>query len=343
MDLKSGRTLWTQQNQHQRRYPKLRGNVACDVAIVGAGITGALVAHELTKSGCKVVVIDKRSPVTGSTSASTALLLYETDTSLAELTRRHGWTAAVRAYVLGRRAIREIGAIVRALHIDCGFQSKKSLYLASNRRGLANLQQEYRLRCRAGLPVSFLNSRELRTQFGLTHAGALYSAGAAQLDAVRFAQQLLGLHYRQRRLRIFEKTQILRMESEVSRVRLHTPSGHTVEARHVVIATGYETADFLDEPNVRLHSSYVVASQPLRVTLPWKEGCLIWETARPYLYLRTTADQRVLIGGGDEPFADPRRRDAKLAAKRRMLVEEFRKLFPGIEFVPEFAWTGTFG
>ena len=53
--------------------------------MIGAGITGALVAHELVRSGLDAVVVDKRAPGVGSTSASTALLLYETDTALAEL------------------------------------------------------------------------------------------------------------------------------------------------------------------------------------------------------------------------------------------------------------------
>src|SRR3954468_6434804 len=110
MDLKSGRSLWTVKNPRPPRYPALRRDISCDVVIVGGGISGALVAHELVRDGHDVVVLDSRTPGTGSTAASTALLLYETDACLDELTRRHGWTAAFRVYALGRRAVREIGA-----------------------------------------------------------------------------------------------------------------------------------------------------------------------------------------------------------------------------------------
>src|SRR6185369_12847090 len=71
--------------------------------------------------------------------------------------------------------------------------------------------------------------------------------------------------------------------------------------------------------------------------------CLIWETARPYFYLRTTEDRRVLVGGEDEPFADPRRRDSKLASKARRLAQRICQSFPDLKFTTEFAWTGTFG
>jgi glycine/D-amino acid oxidase-like deaminating enzyme len=87
----------------------------------------------------------------------------------------------------------------------------------------------------------------------------------------------------------------------------------------------------------------VIASRPLPAGTPWKEDCLIWETARPYVYLRTTEDHRILIGGEDEPFADPARRDAKLPVKTRKLLRRFRALFPAIPFELDFAWTGTFG
>lgn len=343
MDLKSGPTLWTKQNPRAPRYPPLHTNIFCDVAIIGAGITGALVAHELVKSGRKIVVIDKRAPGTGSTSASTGLLLYETDLSLAELARRHGRRTAVRSYVLGRCAIREIGEIVRTLGIDCGFSKRKSLYLASDRQGLAEIKREYRLRRLAHMRVAFLTRSRLRAEFGLDFPGALYSPGCAQIDAAGFVQRLLAHHVRRRAIEVFQNTRVIQTKADAAGVWLRTATGHVIEARHVVVATGYEAAPFLRKKLVRLNSSYVVASRPLPGKPPWKEGCLIWETMRPYHYLRTTADHRIMIGGEDEPFADPRRRDAKLAAKARTLVRRFRQLFPLVPFKREFAWCGTFG
>ena len=343
MKLTAGRTYWDATNRNPPRYPRLRRNVRCDVAVIGAGITGAFVAHALVKSGLNVVVVDKRAVARGSTSASTALLLYETDTSLAELSRRHGREAATRAYTLGRRAIREIATIVRHLRLDCGFQPKQCLYLASDARGLVQLRGEFRRRRRAGFPVELLYSRELHRRFGLRFPGAIYAPGSAQVDALRLAEKLLAHDVRHGRLRVFTHSQIVAAESGKDGVRLRTPSRRTIDAKHVVIATGYEAAPFLATNLVKLHSSYVIASEPLPPKSLWADRCLIWETARPYLYLRTTPDGRVLIGGEDEPFADPARRDAKLPAKMKKLARRFRRLFPGVAFRTAFGWAGTFG
>lgn len=343
MNLKSGRSLWAQQNRSGPKYPALHTRISCDVAVIGAGITGALVAHELVKSGRKVVVVDRRAPGTGSTSASTALLLYETDTLLADLVRRHGRAAAERTYHLGRQAIREIGTIARSLGIECGFSNRKCLYLASDRNGLKKIKTEFRLRRRAGFSVVRLSRRDLRRQFGLNFPGALYSTGSAQVDALSLAQGLLASHRHRRALRVYQDTKVTAVKAGRSGVRVDIAGGAAITAGHVVIATGYAAAPFLADRLVQLHATYVVASHPLPRENLWKDRCLVWETARPYHYLRTTDEGRMLIGGADEPFADAQRRDAKLPGKARQLARHIRRLFPRSDFRQEFAWCGTFG
>ncbi len=70
---------------------------------------------------------------------------------------------------------------------------------------------------------------------------------------------------------------------------------------------------------------------------------LLWNTADPYLYMRTTPDNRILVGGRDEDFYSPRRRDKLIAVKTKKLTSDFNKVFPAINFIPEFSWTGIFG
>ncbi len=57
----------------------------------------------------------------------------------------------------------------------------------------------------------------------------------------------------------------------------------------------------------------------------------MWETARPYLYVRTTADNRVMVGGADEEFTDPDKRDELIEEKSGELQRRFTELFPEIK------------
>ena len=84
MDLRTGRPLWPAISSPPSFAP-LAQNERCDVAIVGAGITGALLVWELNRRGISTVVVDKRDACMGSTVACTALVQYEIDRRLVEL------------------------------------------------------------------------------------------------------------------------------------------------------------------------------------------------------------------------------------------------------------------
>jgi len=98
VDLKSGYPFWAVKNGLLRAFPPLVSDARCEVAVLGAGITGALVADELVAHGHDVVVIDQRDAAWGSTAASTALLQYEIDTHLVDLAKQYGEEDALLAY-----------------------------------------------------------------------------------------------------------------------------------------------------------------------------------------------------------------------------------------------------
>ena len=110
-----------------------------------------------------------------------------------------------------------------------------------------------------------------------------------------------------------------------------------------VFATGYESQEYLPRRVLRLKSTFALASEPLASFGGWWERCLIWETARPYLYLRTTDDGRALVGGEDDPFRNPIRRDRLVDKRTDRLAERFREMFPAIDLAVDYRWAGTFG
>ncbi len=74
----------------------------------------------------------------------------------------------------------------------------------------------------------------------------------------------------------------------------------------------------------------------------WKDGTMIWNTDDPYLYMRLTRDNRIIIGGRDERFSTKTSREI-FQKKALLLQKDFAKIFPDLQFNSEFAWSGTFG
>ncbi|GHF44778.1 glycine/D-amino acid oxidase-like deaminating enzyme [Deinococcus metalli] len=341
MDLRSGQAFWPLQSGLMHTYPPLTQGERADVLVIGAGITGALLADALSAAGLDTVVLDRRDVATGSTSASTALLQYEIDTNLVDLIPMIGQRHAERAYQLCRESIDMIRHVTATLPDDCGFKERGSLYYASTRRDARMLAREHTAREAAGLTVELLDHRELRDRFGIGAPNALYSPDGAEVDPYRLAQHLLW-RARDRGARVYDRTTVTRLDEHRTEFTAHTDRGLTVTARYVIVATGYEAETFLGRRLAQLKNSYALATEPVGRE-PWPTGCLIWETARPYLYARTTADGRIVMGGEDDSFNSPLRREKALAGKQRRLERKLEKLLPDLELEVAFAWAGTFG
>ena len=309
MDLTSGYPFWPINDGLIQTYPKLDGDASCRVVVLGGGITGALVAHHLIEAGIETMILDKRDIASGSTSASTALLQYEIDTTLADLTDMRGADVASRAYLASRDAIDKLAAIASRLPDDTGFERKKSLYLASKKRHRKVLRKEWEMRRAIGIEVDWLDESDIAERFAFRRPAALLSHDAAQVDAYAFTHALLRDACR-RGLRVFDRTDVSGIEPASDGVTLTTADGCIVRADRMVFATGYETHAFLKRKVARLISTYAIATEPLASLSGWGEDqCLIWEHRRPYLYLRTTSDNRIILGGEDEDFRNPLRRD----------------------------------
>ena len=342
MDLISPRPFWPLKNGLSAVYPSLREDLTCDVAVMGAGISGALMADELARAGFSVVVLDKRDVAGGSTSASTALLQYEIDTSLVELTKMIGKEDAERAYQLCHESIDVIEKMAQELDAGCSFQRKRSVYLGTRKSDIRTLQEEGAARRAAGIAVEYWDEAAVSAHFYFSRPAALMSEQAGELDCYQFTFELLARAARNG-ARIFDRTTVKTYETNGSGVRLKTDRGNTVQARQVVFATGYESQDYLPKKVVSLKSTYALASEPLEAFPGWWERCLIWTTARPYMYLRTTNDGRAMVGGGDDPFRNPVRRDALVDKKTDKLAADFREMFPAIDLEMAYRWAGTFG
>lgn len=341
MDLISGTPFWPLTNGLIASYPALDTGEECEVAVLGAGISGALVAWHLAEAGSDVVVVDQRDVVTGSTAASTCLLQYEVDTPLHRLVKLVGESHAVRAYRACHAALNRIAAVDRKLGGNHGFKRTESLQGASRDRHLPGLRRELELQRRYGFAVDWWSRTQVTRCSTLPYSAALLVHDAAQIDAHRFTHSLLHAA-RARGSRIYDRTRITGRTSTARGITLRTERGRIIRARHLVVATGYETAPYLADSLTTLVSTFALVTEPRDKFPGWPGERLIWETARPYVYLRQTEDGRAMIGGYDEPNCDPSRRTEMLPRKTAQLARRFHQLLPKVRCETAYSWAGTF-
>ncbi len=343
MKLRSFETYWLLKDGLIYTYPSLQEDVDCDVLIVGGGITGALMAFQLSGEGYKTILIDKRDVSLGSTSATTAMIQYELDEPLHSLIEKVGEAAAVDTYLAGVEAIRQLDALISMLKIDCGFASKKSLFVSRRPEHDVWLKKEYECRKFYGLEVNRLENGDLKKDYDIAGCGGLLSDAGASLDAYRLAHGLIHHAAASQNLRVYDHTELKETSWNGSYHSVLTTNLQEIRCVSIVYATGFETQGFIKEKIVELNSTFACVSEPMVKVTEKLKNTIVWDTNDPYLYIRTTSDNRILVGGEDELFEHPSRRDNMIDEKEEGLVRGFQKLMPSMAFVPDFTWAGTFG
>jgi glycine/D-amino acid oxidase-like deaminating enzyme len=339
--LKSGASVWT---AYPRRVPiarPLTRDVRTDVLVVGAGISGALIAYSLARDGHKVAVLDRRGPLQGSTPASTALLLFEIDTPLIQLKRKIGTRPAERAWIRSKGALDALYELTRREKIAASMSLRPSIYLAGDILDAHGLAAEVRARQRIGLPSQYLDRRELRARFGLSRSAAILSADNVAVDPRALASGFLR-RAQQLGARLWAPHEVAEIQCGKRAALALTKDGFTIQARQIVLCTGYELPKIVPTHGHSIASTWVIATRPQPRHL-WPGEGFIWESNDPYLYVRATVDGRVICGGEDEEFADEASRDAKLTRKSKVLEKKLAKLLPTIDPRADFAWTASFG
>jgi glycine/D-amino acid oxidase-like deaminating enzyme len=319
----------------------LTTSIACDVAIVGAGITGSLVAEALVATGRRIVMLDSRDVALGSTAATTALLQYEIDTHLTDLAHLIGAERAGLAYQACASSFERLEQrFPEALRLS-NYRRRPSLYLAADAHALPALQAELEARRGIGLACEWVERAELESRYGCRRPGAILSALAAELDPVRFTQSVTASLLRQG-VELYARSPVKAIHPRGADLRLEVADGLAVDAGHVIVAAGFESVDFLPHKVAEIHNTYALVTEPVQDLARIDSMPILWESARPYLYMRGTPDGRLMVGGADLPFKNADARDALLGRQIRKLAGSYRDLF-GEDLPPvAHAWGGSF-
>ena len=340
MDLRTAYPFWLLDKGILGSYPSLQKDISTDVAIIGAGISGALIAWQLCNAGVKCVMVDRRHVGMGSTAATTGLLQYEIDTPLAALIDKVGYKNACDSYLLCAHAIDELAKLC-GKYRHAAFTRHPSFQYASFKKDVAQLKKEYTLRRSIGLELDWMDREDIKNLYGFDKQAGLLTKQGAAVNAYGLTHALLN-DCRKMGLEVYDHTTVADIAHKKRSIQLTTTDKCHIHARKVVIAAGYESGAYLPKRVDILSTTYAIVSEPLPEKMSWHQHSLIWETASPYLYLRTTENHRIMVGGKDDSFSSAYKRENALPRKVKELERSFTGLFPHIRWKTDFSWAGLF-
>jgi glycine/D-amino acid oxidase-like deaminating enzyme len=273
------------------RYPVLSGPLRVDVAVVGGGITGITAARLLAERGLRVCVLEARTVGSGDTHATTGHLTAITDRRYHTIIRDFGHDAAGLVAESQMRAI----DLVERWSVRTGCDLVRLPGFLFSETDSEEIDRELEATAAAGLRVTRIADPDEDVRLPFRVRAALRFANQAQIQRMRYLTAIADRAV-EAGARIFEHTRVVDVEDGAP-CRLQTAGGHEVVANAVFVATHAPLNRLFLQTKIAHYRTYV-----LGFPSPRKLDALLWDTWRPYHYVRgvdVDGAPWVVVGGGD--------------------------------------------
>ncbi|MBO3748645.1 FAD-dependent oxidoreductase [Streptosporangiaceae bacterium NEAU-GS5] len=283
----------------------LPGDVAADVAIVGAGYTGLWTAYYLKRAdpSLRIAVLEKEFAGFGASGRNGGWLTGALAGSPDRYAKTHGRDPVKRLQRAMFGAVDEVVAVAAAEGIDADIVKGGIVNVARSPAQAARLRAEYDDQRSWGWTeddVRLLDAAELGKRLTIAGAyGGTWSPHCARIQPARLARGLAKA-VRDLGVEIFERTPV----TAIAPGKAVTPYG-TVRAERVLRCTEGFTAGIGGHHRdwLPMNSSMIV-TEPLRDwdEIGWDGRELLGDMAHYYMYAQRTADDRIAFGGRGRPY-----------------------------------------
>ena len=291
-------------------FPRLRGEVQSDLAVVGGGATGLSAALHAAERGLTVVLLEGGRVGWGASGRNGGQLIPGLRKGAAELVRLYGRERARALFELALEARTLVLDLIARHGIDCDLKTAGHLVGAVKASDLRWMAEEAEaLAVTMAYPhAALLSAAETRGEVDTPYHGGLLDRLGGHLHPLNYT---LGLAEAARAagVAIHEDSIATSLDRTAAGVTVSTAEG-AVRARHAVLAGDALLAGLERGVDNRIMpvASYVVATEPLpdaAFLIP--HDVAVSDSRFVVNYYRRTADDRLLFGGGERYTPDPPR------------------------------------
>lgn len=339
MKLHYGDLYWDE-TRSDADYLTMDKDIHTDIAIIGGGMSGAMLAFYLTEAKFDVCVFDQGVPGYGSSDGNTGIIQFSSDKPLDDMIRDFGDQYAVDFYRLCEDAMKELGRVAHTIATDVGYTPTHSLQLAKTREDIPVLKASCATLQAYDFLAEWVPQEKLDADFGLQAFGALRTGNDAGINPFKMVQclhQWTMAHGN----RVFKETKIVDI-SEGEGFTLTTQHPYTVHAKRIIIAMGYAKGAYPPvESEMERNTTYSMITEPIQHPL-WAREDMIWDSNDPYLYCRKNEQGRLIAGGYDEE-GEEFSSEAEILKRAQDILKDIQAYYPPLQTRVTHAWQSIFG
>lgn len=321
-------------------FPSAKGDLRCDVCVVGAGFTGLSSALHLAQKGFDVILLDAQRVGFGASGRNGGQAGQGQRVEQPELEKLMGREKARGLWDIATQSVELVRQLAKSDLVKADFHD--GIIHANHRRRLMphsdatvkTLQEDYGYD-----KIRALDQQEIRHLVGSdAYFGGTLDMGSGHINPLGFAIGLARMA-KAAGVRIFEQSKVTEiLESDPAVVKTETA---TITAAHVVLACNGYLGDLNKKVAAKVMpiNNFIVATAPMS---PAEQESLIRnnhavaDSKFVVNYFRFSDDHRLLFGGS-ESYGYRFPRDIEAAVRKPMQV-----IYPQLKDIRiDYAWGGT--
>lgn len=321
-------------------FPPVSGDVVCDVAIIGAGLSGLSAALQLSKLGFNVALLDAHRVGWGASGRNGGQISGDQRLEQDELEKLVGKEDARKLWMIAQDSLAYIHMLADQHKIDYEFApgiihaDHRARLVPHSRAYVDFMKENY-----ACDNLDFLDESELRSLVGSkAYYGGLIDRQAGHIHPLKFTLGLARACKKQG-VKIFETSEVLDIVHG-SKPILKTAKGSVTCSQLILACNGY--LGTLDKPTARRVmpiNNYIIATEPLDEAVAnnlIQDNAAVADSKFVINYFRLSKDRRLLFGGR-ESYRYTFPKDIKSFVRKAML-----SIYPQLENTKiDYGWGGT--
>ena len=320
------------------KFPTLKRDVRADVAVIGAGITGASVCYWLGGK-CKSVLLESDTVASKASGRNAGFILTGTSDYYNKAIERYGHRKAREIWKLTQENHDLLEKHISRNRIECEYNRSGSYLVASSNREMDDITESVSLLKRDGFNYKLIGENEKnKILSSSSFHGAAFNSFDGEVNPAKLVSGLVKIASNNC-THVFENTRVARIERKNELFIVKTRTG-TVTSDYVVLATNAYT------PLICPYFTDMI--KPVRgqilLTEPYKEKLSgVFYANYGYEYWRQLPSGRILVGGCRDVDAARETGYRMITTKKiqKKLEDLLHKL--SIESKVAYRWSGIMG